>query len=56
MNNYCKGCFEKQCKIDELTEEVKRLKARLNYLERQAKRAISVHPRLLLKFLSRATH
>jgi transposase len=33
--NYCKGCFEKQCKIDELTEEVKRLKTRLNYLERK---------------------
>lgn len=35
MNPYCKGCFEKQCKIDELTEEVKRLKAKLNYLERK---------------------
>ncbi len=35
MNKYCKGCFEKQCKIDELTEEVKRLKAKLNYLERK---------------------
>ncbi len=35
MNHYCKGCFEKQRKIDELTEEVKRLKAKLNYLERK---------------------
>jgi transposase len=35
VNHYCKGCFEKQCKIDELTEEVKRLKAKLNYLERK---------------------
>jgi len=35
VNNYCKGCFEKQCKIDELAEEVKRLKAKLNYLERK---------------------
>jgi len=35
--NYCKGCFEKQCKIDELTEEVKRLKSKLNYLERREK-------------------
>jgi hypothetical protein len=35
VNHYCKGCFEKQCKIDELTEEVKRLKAQLNYLERK---------------------
>lgn len=35
MNNYCKGCFEKQLKIDELREEVKRLKAKLNYLERK---------------------
>jgi transposase len=33
--NYCPGCFEKQRKIDELTEEVKRLKAKLNYLERK---------------------
>lgn len=37
MINYCKGCFEKQCKIDELTEEVKRLKSKLNYLERREK-------------------
>jgi transposase len=35
VNNYCQGCFEKQCKIDELTEEIKRLKAKLNYLERK---------------------
>ena len=35
MINYCKGCFEKQRKIDELTEEVKRLKSKLNYLERK---------------------
>jgi transposase len=35
VNNYCPGCFEKQCKIDELTEEVKRLKSKLNYLERK---------------------
>jgi len=33
--NYCKGCFDKQRKIDELTEEVKRLKSKLNYLERK---------------------
>jgi len=33
--NYCPGCFEKQRKIDELTEEVKRLKSKLNYLERK---------------------
>ena len=37
MINYCKGCFEKQCKIDELTEEVKRLKSKSNYLERREK-------------------
>jgi len=35
--NFCPGCFEKQRKIDALTEEVKRLKARLNYLERKEK-------------------
>ncbi len=35
MINYCKGCFDKQRKIDELTEEVKRLKSKLNYLERK---------------------
>jgi len=33
--NFCPGCFEKQRQIDALTEEVKRLKARLNYLERK---------------------
>ena len=37
MINFCPGCFEKQRKIDALTEEVKRLKARLNYLERKEK-------------------
>lgn len=36
MNNYCPGCFEKQRKIDELTEQVNRLKSKLNYLERKA--------------------
>lgn len=35
MTKYCEGCFEKQRKIDELTEEVKRLKGKLNYLERK---------------------
>jgi len=33
--NYCPGCFEKQCKIDALTEEIKQLKAKLGYLERK---------------------
>lgn len=33
---YCKGCFEKQRKIDELEEEIKRLKAKLAYEERKA--------------------
>jgi len=33
--NYCPGCFEKQRKIDELTEEIKSLKAKLRYLERK---------------------
>lgn len=37
MINFCPGCFEKQRQIDALTEEVKRLKARLNYLERKEK-------------------
>ena len=35
MIHYCEGCFEKQRKIDELTEEIKRLKAKLRYLERR---------------------
>jgi hypothetical protein len=35
--NYCPGCFERQRKIDELTEDVKRLKSKLNYLERKEK-------------------
>ena len=32
---YCEGCFEKQRRIDELSEEVKRLQARLKYRERK---------------------
>ena len=35
MISYCPGCFEKQRKIDELTEEIKGLKAKLRYLERK---------------------
>ena len=34
MINFCPRCFEKQCKIDQLEDELKRLKAKLNYLER----------------------
>jgi hypothetical protein len=33
---YCKQCLEKQRKIDELQEEVVRLKAKLRYQERTA--------------------
>jgi transposase len=33
--NYCPGCFEKQRKIDALTEEIQSLKAKLRYLERK---------------------
>jgi transposase len=33
---YCKACFEKQLKIDELIEENRRLKAQLKYRERKA--------------------
>lgn len=32
---YCKDCFEKQLRIDELTEENKRLKQQLHYRERK---------------------
>jgi len=35
--NFCPGCFEKQRLIDELKEEVRRLKQQLRYRERQAK-------------------
>ncbi len=35
MRSYCEGCFEKQRKIDALTEEIKQLKAKLGYLERK---------------------
>lgn len=35
--SYCKHCFEKQIEIDRLEDEVKRLKALLNYYERTAK-------------------
>ncbi len=34
MRSYCEGCFQKQLKIDALTEEIKQLKAKLRYLER----------------------
>jgi transposase len=33
---YCPGCFEKQRRIDELEEEVRRLKAQLRYQQRTA--------------------
>ena len=33
---FCAACFEKQRTIDELTEENRRLKAQLNYRQRQA--------------------
>ena len=32
---YCKDCLEKQLRIDELTEENKRLKQQLRYRERK---------------------
>lgn len=35
MINYCEGCFEKQRKIDQLTEEIRALKAKLRYLQRK---------------------
>ncbi len=35
MRSYCEGCFEKQRKIDALTEEIKQLKAKLRYRERK---------------------
>lgn len=35
MRTYCEDCFEKQRKIDALTEENKQLKAKLKYLERK---------------------
>jgi hypothetical protein len=33
--NFCPGCFEKQRRIDQLEEEVRRLKQKLRYRERQ---------------------
>jgi transposase len=35
VRTYCEGCFQKQIKIDALTEENKQLKAKLRYLERK---------------------
>ncbi|MDP3015815.1 MAG: IS66 family transposase, partial [Deltaproteobacteria bacterium] len=35
MVNNCDGCLEKQRKIDQLLEEVQRLKAKLRYQERK---------------------
>lgn len=34
---FCEGCFEKQRKIDQLTEEISSVKAKLRYLERKEK-------------------
>jgi hypothetical protein len=34
--NFCPGCFEKQRRIDQLEEEVRSLKQKLRYRERQA--------------------
>lgn len=34
--NFCAGCFDKQRRIDQLEEEVRRLKQQLHYRERQA--------------------
>jgi transposase len=34
--NHCPGCFEKQRRIDQLEEEVRRLKQQLHYRERRA--------------------
>ncbi len=35
MRRYCEQCFQKQLKIEALTDEIKRLKAKLKYLERK---------------------
>ena len=35
MINFCRGCLEKQRRIDALMEENQRLKAKLRYLERK---------------------
>lgn len=40
---FCYACYEKQIKIDKLTEEVESLKTRLSALERKAKWAINPH-------------
>lgn len=37
MRRYCEQCFEKQLKIEQLLEEVQRLKAKLRYQERKDK-------------------
>jgi hypothetical protein len=37
MVNNCEGCLQKQRKIDQLLEEVQRLKAKLRYQERKDK-------------------
>lgn len=34
--NFCPGCFEKQRRIDQLQEEVRSLKQKLRYRQRQA--------------------
>jgi transposase len=40
MINNCEGCLEKQRKIDQLLEEIQRLKAKLRYQERKEKESL----------------
>src|SRR4030043_126835 len=35
VRRYCEACFEKQIKIEAVTDEITRLKAKLKYLERK---------------------
>jgi transposase len=37
VRRYCEACFQKQLKIEALTDEITRLKAKLKYLERKEK-------------------
>jgi transposase len=40
VRRYCEQCFEKQLKIEELLEEIQRLKAQLRYQERKSQEGL----------------
>lgn len=57
MVNECEGCLEKQRQIDQLEEEIQRLKAKLRYQDKNErnKKGVLDLPPLLPNYLSKPT-